>query len=98
MKAILVIDMPERCFNCPLHQTVDGEDNEFMVFCNAEHWREPITHKPIENLGKRPEWCPLKPMPMKKKIYQEAWNMTDVVNLTNIGWNACIDEILGEKE
>lgn len=63
MKAILVIDMPSRCFNCPLHQTVDGEEeNEFIVFCNAEHWRESVTHIPIENLDERPSWCPLVPM------------------------------------
>lgn len=38
--------------------------------------------------------CPLKPMPQKKKevrgfYYQTTWE---------IGYNACIDEILGEKE
>ena len=42
--------------------------------------------------------CELKPMPRKKSVYQEAGLMTDVVNLTNIGWNACIEEILGETE
>lgn len=44
MKAVLVIKMPSKCFNCPLHQSLDAEEgeHEFMMFCNAEHWRESV--------------------------------------------------------
>ena len=44
----------------------------------------------------------LKPMPKKKNIYQEIGLMTDVmmdvIDLTHVGWNACIDAITGETE
>lgn len=40
--------------------------------------------------------CELKPMPKKRNVYQAVGMMTDVVNLTNIGWNACLEEICDE--
>ena len=52
--------------------------------CNAVDW------------SKRPEWCPLKQMPPKL----DAHGYLDVGNedgLYEKGWNACIDEIVGEQ-
>lgn len=37
----------------------------------------------------RPSWCPLKPMPER---YDEATMREQK------GWNACIDELIGEEE
>lgn len=56
MKAVLVIDMPSRCFGCKLHRVIDGEkENEFMVFCCP-------LRRPVNDLEERPSWCPLKPV------------------------------------
>ena len=53
MKAVLVIDMPSRCFGCKLHRVIYGEnENEFMVFCCP-------LRRPVNDLDKRPSWCPL---------------------------------------
>ena len=52
--------------------------------CNAVDWE------------RRPEWCPLKQMPFKL----DAHGYLDVGNedgLYEKGWNACIDEIVGEQ-
>lgn len=92
-KAILVIDKPESCTSCLL-----GIYNK-KWFCLD-------TNKDIDICDRYniPEWCPLKPMPQKKNTdklqgfgnSQILW--TDKVIYQNEGWNACLNEILGETE
>lgn len=41
------------------------------------------------NINLKPSWCPLKPLPSK-----DFWHKKDYAD----GWNACIDELLGEAE
>lgn len=90
MKAVLVIDLPDRCFACPFHSTVDGEhEHEFKVFCNIRFWKE--YNRPVENLEERPSWCPLKHLPRKKNT-----DFHPNIVYAN-GWNACLDEITGEN-
>ena len=88
MKAILVIDMPKECWDCPMHiEGLDDENEEIMV-CNAE--------KIESHYGEKPSWCPLKPMPNRidwlENGYDGGWVMFST------GWNACINEITGETE
>lgn len=83
MKAILVLEMPSRCEECNFHQ---------YGICHAV--RKCITGTPKE-LKSRPDWCPLKPMPSKKNE-DKAYTMTQLYRTQ--GYNACIDEILGDKE
>lgn len=85
MKAILVIDMPESCTSC------------LLGICNKK-WFCLKTNKDIDLTDRYniPSWCPLKPIPEKKK--------TDVITYDDYGagwdcgYNACIDELLGEEE
>lgn len=59
MKAILVIDeMPIKCEGCPLHYRK-----------RQDIYRCEMTHKNIR-LNNKPSWCPLKPMPEKRKLHQ----------------------------
>ena len=53
MKAILVIDVPKSCEDCPCtdYQKCYATDTELDI-----QWS-----------FKRPAWCPLKPMPEKKE-------------------------------
>lgn len=87
MKAILVIDMPTKCGDCPLH--VDGLDDECeeIMMCNATH-RE-------SNYGAPPTWCPLKPLPETKDV---GYPNNDYDVGFGDGWDACIKEITGETE
>ena len=83
MKAILVIDLPKNCAECKL-MFLQGIGEGI---CNAVDWEE------------RPSWCPLKPMPEKKE--RESWGDNEYAiynNLHKMGWNDCIDYILGETE
>ena len=84
MKAILVIDMPKNCFDCPC---VEDE----MGYCCATNDRKVCPWQSI------PEWCPLKPLPKKKEMtiikrgqYEESKYIK--------GYNDCISEILGGEE
>lgn len=86
MKAILVLEMPSACKDCPLRVSIDES-----ICVNT---LKDITDK--EYFEQRPDWCPLKPMPSKKPtIGKESEN--DILCM-NAGYNACIDEILGDKE
>ena len=82
MKAILVLEMPSKCEECNFHQ---------YGICHAV--RKCITGTPKE-LKSKPDWCPLKPIPSKK----DKPTKSESVACFNVGYNACIDEILGDKE
>lgn len=97
MKAILVIDMPYKCEDCHLLDTTDIVHNGGdYAYCHA-------LHKPLKNTSitqfinvRKPKNCPLKPLPVKK---DGQWIISEnKENEYHIGWNACIDEILGEEE
>lgn len=51
-KAILVMDMPNACYECPC---------EADYVCQAEN-------KEIDNIDKVQEWCPLREVPQKKTM------------------------------
>ena len=79
MKAILVIDMPNNCEECKIIY-LQGHGESI---CDSVDW------------SKRPSWCPLRPLPQKRKTSVD----TDLFEQgVNYGWNACLDEILGETE
>ena len=86
MKAILVLEMPSSCEECNFHQ---------YGICHAV--RKCITGTPKE-LKEKPDWCPLKPMPEKMQVCGKYPQPDGIVPSYKIGYNACIDEILGDKE
>ena len=87
MKAILVLEMPSSCIDCPCHFA--GMNT---VVCGVN--KEKLLADDIETY--KPDWCPLKPIPSKKPtIGKESEN--DILCM-NAGYNACFDEILGDKE
>ena len=84
-KAILILDkMPSSCFNCPVLMADFG-------ICRSKNSKL----IKFEEAYRKPDWCPLKEVPEK---------YTDLVPTRDLhsgeyeyGWNACIDEILGER-
>lgn len=79
-KAILVIDMPACCRECPLC----GEDHmTYRDYCR-------ITDEHIWTLDK-PDWCPLKLAPQEQEIWYE-----DEKSEWERGYNHCVREILGD--
>ncbi len=89
-KAVLVMDMPEKCDGCILHSTMIRKQ-----ICNAEIKR-------TENEGEKPDWCPLRELPEKKPIRKDDELSGLSVGLVileaaSLGWNDCIDAITGGK-
>ena len=82
-KGIIIVDIPESCENCLFHRTHAAPIQDH-VFCT-------ILTRGVIPKAKKPDWCPIKPMPEKQdndNLYDEYYDGFDA------GWNACIDEIL----
>ena len=90
MKAVLVIDMPNRCSECPL--CYKGE-NYWGDIVSAECQMQ---YKGYVALNEKPYWCPLRPLPQKKDVPPNYGMM--VGDPRGEGWNECLKEILGETE
>ena len=91
-KSILVIDTPTCCNECSLMCK-----DEYSYFCpvRCDENKTDIYDDYIK-FHKKPSWCPLKPLP-QKRIEGGTWMMSgysadDFV----VGYNVCINEILGE--
>ena len=83
-KAVLVMDMPERCADCPLRSS----EKTSYVCCY-------LTLKNISSTDyydKKPDWCPLRELPEKTNHPAYCDN-----GRFDKGWNACLDMILEKK-
>ena len=81
-KAVLVMDNPERCADCPLRNS----EKTSYVCCY-------LTLKNISSTDyydKKPDWCPLRELPEKKEFYLSINYQKGYCE----GWNACLDKIL----
>lgn len=77
-KAIIVINTPDGCRECPLC----GEDHmTYRDYCR-------ITDQYIWALDK-PDWCPLKPAPKKMEVSYGS----DEQDWEN-GYNSCVEQIM----
>jgi hypothetical protein len=77
------MDMPKKCIECPFCT----EEEECLAF--------DVNTIEVDILAYKPKWCPLREVSQKKKITIKE---TEYENTKRIGYNACIDEILREKE
>ena len=85
MKAILVIRMPNNCTECQILEY----NKEIDIVC-----RHTCTG------DSRPSWCPLKPLPLKRKSEVGWFNESQSIKTHELtcydrGWNDCIDFIEG---
>ena len=83
MKAILVIDMPSKCFACPLHSLSIDEP-----YCNIVR----DTAFGVE----KPSWCPLRPMP-DNAVEMLLEGLDKIENLKNVKVSY-VNDLMGETE
>lgn len=91
-KAVLVMDMPEYCADCP----VATSDLEGLYHCAITDNYYSID----ESFNGRDSSCPLRELPEKMEVcgrynsdyYAKGGKMPSY----KIGWNDCLDEILKE--
>ena len=86
-KAVLVMDMPERCADCPLRSS----EKTSYVCCY-------LTLKNISSTDyydKKPDWCPLRELPEREEeLPVEKYEFGGLGKAFTSGWNTCLDEIL----
>lgn len=85
--AILVINTPNKCAECKLRCSTNGEQPFCFITCE--------TVSDSEYYDKKPTWCPLREVPKKQTVYS-----TDTTHhrFAKNGYNACINEILGKDD
>ncbi len=77
MKAVLVFEMPESCFDCP---------------CESEYICGVAQKELFYEEDRKPDWCPLKEMPKRKGLFAEMHEYDTDIHY-EIGWNDCLEEI-----
>lgn len=86
-KAVLVMDMPERCTKCPLALILPQKDG--LALCLARQKNGQEEYNPKHEKSWRPDWCPLRELPKKANHPAYCDN-----GRFDKGWNACLDRIL----
>ena len=92
-KVMLIMEEPVSCRECP---------------CSCEDYCQKESDI-IPDVKTKPEWCPLREVPQKKEMktftefLEEKQDVKVVENFVaeefmKYGYNACIDEILGDGE
>ena len=90
-KAVLVINDPMFCCNCPLTQRSRKTDE---YFCGIAHQTDEDYYweKVDMEAEVKPNWCPLKPLPEEdNKEHHIEWSRG-----YQAGWNDCINAIYKE--
>ena len=109
VKAILVLNkMPKNCLECPFRykseeMSLGNFTYQSLFRCKFEpeglcEYDGDTVYLNDIMMKSKPDWCPLKPMPEKKEIYGNNSYDLSYENAYTDGYNACIDEILGDKE
>lgn len=95
-KSVLVIDTPENCSDCQFCYELDegaeaccsisddDKDTSLMKKIDCEHGY----------CQGEPDWCPLKPLPEKKRICRPNQQCESKKNIIAVGWNTCINMIV----
>ena len=85
-KGIIVVDVTEKCSEC----VFSNPDGDYCPFHGAVSYEEYDSRKP--------DWCPIRPLPCKKEVLRQPHSMADFERKGfQRGYNACIDEILKER-
>lgn len=82
-KAVLIMDMPENCYECKFFISRES-------YCSAKK-------KYVNSLAEyvRPSECPLKELP-KELLHIQIYSKESCIY--DKGWNDCLDKIIGKSE
>lgn len=90
MKAIVIIDMPMKCCNCPFVEEWFNEYGEKTYYCSLRKMSVPKNGNVCEKL---------KSLPQEREFGKQ--NILPIKvdgNSFVLGWNSCLKEITGEAE
>lgn len=89
-KAVLVMDMPERCDKCLLLLKIPQKDG--LALCLARPTNGQEEYNPKREKSWRPDWCPLRKLPEKMPDLEHGYENVEK-SIIRTGWNACLDAI-----
>ncbi len=92
-KAVLVMDMPERCDKCLLLLKIPQKDG--LALCLARPTNGQEEYNPKREKSWRPDWCPLRELPKKIPDLEHGYENVEK-SIIRTGWNACLDAIAKE--
>ena len=93
-KAILVMNEPTYCVNCPLLRT-SRMPNTWVCGLPHNNGNVDIVFEPVDiDSDTKPDWCPLKPAPRMRFTY--IGHDDEATANYNRGWNDCLEKIKGE--
>lgn len=92
-KAVLVMDMPERCDKCLLLLKIPQKDG--LALCLARPTNGQEEYNPKREKSWRPDWCPLRELPEKMPDLEHGYENVEK-SIIRTGWNACLDAIAKE--
>lgn len=92
-KAVLVMDMPERCDKCLLLLKFPQKDG--LALCLARPTNGQEEYNPKREKSWRPDWCPLRELPEKMPDLEHGYENVEK-SIIRTGWNACLDAIAKE--
>ena len=99
-KAILIMDMPERCVKCPLLLTFPQKDGLALCIARPKNGQE--EYNPKHEKSWRPDWCPLRELPERMQICgtynAEYYAKGGLMPSYKLGWNKCLDAIEGDAD
>lgn len=84
-KAVLVMDMPFRCFDCPF-----SENGNYCIVI-----KQNILYKKINSATGKLTMCPLKELPDHMEICGRYPQHDKIPPSYKVGWNTCLDAIEG---
>ena len=103
------MDMPNSCLECPLRyksEEMPLGNFTYQSLFRCKYEPEDLCEDDGDTVylndimkKSKPTWCPLKTMPQKKEreVVEENYNGGYSHGIVH-GYNACIDELLSEKE
>ena len=98
---IILAENPKACIECPMHFhatdiSIGSFQYERLFRCELEP--EDVEQVYLEDIcHKKPDWCPIRPIPEKKEVCGRYPQPDGVPASFKVGWNACIEEILGNE-
>lgn len=97
-KAILILNkMPKSCADCPV--CAWSEITGLYNCLNGTKEEKCVDEYLLDDRLNKPSWCPLKPLPEKMKVDYDTITSAEVTEkVVAMGYNFCIDTILGEKK
>lgn len=95
---ILLEDIPNNCFYCRLKKRPAGMSFPEDMVCGVAE-QSVCQYKPHNINGTKPDWCPIKEIPVRLEELKYSHSMSDYQRKGfSRGWNACLDEIEGSAE